>query len=846
MIFNNYRGKFNILISLNIILMLLLFSSKSFSVPMVENEIKYRITELQSEMVDSKKSSVDINVLERTITLKNALVPPDLLKFADAGMYDFVILDNDGLNHYAFDGVGYTELSSLNIPVSSPYGIAVDSYDKDYPSYYISRNDADDSGNVSHYYYDANDGMAKSPMLDIAGMDFIVSLSTFKDTGELALLTEDKFTVNSIFGSIPEFEIDVVSPLSLATGSGYHFAILNDEKIEHYMFDSTAITNIPALEIALDKNIEDPKSIVITDDTTYLLADDEVKAYTFDGSKMEYNAALSITGLTDPKAMALNTDNNGLIILDYIENQYITNYYALSESGYVNIPSLSVIIDEIINGGSSGGGKKYKTEGTLYLGPFEANSAYVNLLKVKAYTETPKGTKIDFSVANTLGGDGNPIWIKSWSVYNYSSDSVVGNLIKYSAISDEMENAFLYGNSTNGFPSAEDLKFEGDNDYVVVDGDVPVISNPTYYDKKLWTPLDTKGNSVWIKVDFSTDDESQTPVIFAPMGINNVNGISASDDVAIHIEANARPTKPNIEDVTEPWETPPQTPGPGELKFEPMAEWVYTTTPKIKWTFTGKGFDDDAEEGTQEAFQVVLLSKVNESWKVIYDTDIVLDSGENSFTISTSDLPFEDGFMWNSDSYRYGVAVRVWDDNDGVSDFSDVSTFNVLAFERPRIVNIINPPSTGDSKNNPQLNDVATHRLITSNMKDDELIDVKAGSQVTMIIDSVGPVESLPDENAFFYVDIGGKEVKLNMLDSYAINPLGLASNRNRWMFNFYTEAPIIKIPDNTIVKARIAGRGEIGGTTIFYIPNYSEGVVRTKDSVYSDWQVIIQGRDRD
>lgn len=831
---------------LYLIPLLLLISSKGFAIPMNDNEIKYHILNTESDYINMGESSVEINTLDKVINLKK-LAPTDIIKFTNTGDFDFVVLGEGGLNHYAFNGIDYSRLSSLEVPnLISPYGIAVKTSSDGYtPNYYISEVNPDaveGEHKISSYYYDATDGMKESPMLQISGMGYITSMSTFKDSGDIALLNgEGKFIISDNTNIVFETQLNVAGPISLATGSGYHFSILSGTKVEHYMYDGNSFNTIPILEVLVDEEITSPKSIAITDDTTYILDDDEVRAYSFDGVAMNYNVGLSVTGLVKPQAMAFNSKNNNLVVIDVNSDgvePYKTRYFMLSENGYVENLNLSVKIDNLISSGS------YAESGVLNLGSFTSSSAYINLIRVRAYTETPKGTSIKFQVSSSNDGVGVPIWKDAWVVSNTDTVGVDGLLSKF----NDDGSTTIFGSNEHGFPTFQNIEVDYGNDdgYEIgldIDGN-PIIIDPSTYNNTLWTRLpkvEPNGNIVNVRAILSTTDSSVSPKIFAPLGVNNTKGILDVDDVAIHIEANALPEKPTIIDIGPEDPVPPQTPGVGEMGFDPMPGWVYTTTPRLTWDFQ----DIDTGFG-QSAYQVMLLAKGVGGWEII-DNSNLINNTENSYTVTTSYDNAINGTMWDSNAYEFGIAVRVWDDKGGISEFSEISTFKVLAFERPRIANIIYPPEDYEEFGitAPKLDLIDSHKMIKNDDDIEDLSITKAGSQVTLLIDSVGPIESLPLENAFFYVEIGGVEHKLKMADSYYINPLGLNSNRNRWVFNFYTEAPIIDIPDNTLVKARIAGRGEIGGTTIFYLPNYSEGVIRTKGTIYSDWQVIIQGRDR-
>ncbi|MDI6813916.1 MAG: hypothetical protein QMD10_10295 [Desulfitobacteriaceae bacterium] len=132
----------------------------------------------------------------------------------------------------------------------------------------------------------------------------------------------------------------------------------------------------------------------------------------------------------------------------------------------------------------------------------------------------------------------------------------------------------------------------------------------------------------------------------------------------------------------------------------------------------------------------------------VYDNSgviLVLDSGkviskDNQYTVPTSTAPDASGPLWASGSYRFKYRVMVWDQADLASPWSSWAVFCVNAFERPRIAQIVSPPSGQVS---PSPTDPATHIMITQGMAQAQLPKVKAGAKVVLLVDSVGPLNSV-------------------------------------------------------------------------------------------------------
>lgn len=843
--------RFKILIAFILLIfsiILVLPSNISYGITLSNNELRYKIIESQKDYLNLNKTDVTVDTMERTVTLgKDTFIPPDVIKFINSEEQpdDFVILTNEGLSYYASTGNDFEVVDSLGVHIQNPYGVAVSSANG-MPSYFISQMDSNGTGDIKHFLY-GGDTMVENPGFEIAGVEFITSLSTFTESNSLGFSTQDafKFNVNADGQSYTEVDsMSMQSPLSISAGSqGYNFSVLKEDKVERYMFDGSSFSRVPLLEIALDQSMGKPKAIVLDDinNNTYVLTDTQMRAYSYVANEgMVYNAALSIkSGLNKPHAITFNQSNNSVIILDSDANgKHKGRYFMVDETGgYSEVSQLSKIFNDIVSSAKS----TYNRRGVLHLGSFNTTSDYINLMRVRAYTETPKGTKITFQVSNTVDGNGDPLWVDSWVVENNNVlASNKGSITKYLNASGNVL-SIPFGYNANGYPTYQSMNedYGGTDGYDVESPDNPNVVPPITYKNSLWTKMPGNGSVVNVRAILETIDSSVSPKIFSPIGTNNEHNISDSDLTAIYIEVNAQPLKPEIGEIESPWVDPPQTPTGDELDYDPKDGWIYTTTPTLKWSF--EDGDVEGEEVEQESFQVLVMARKSSGWEVVY----------NSNKISSSDysyqVPLDDRLFYDADAYEFGLAVRVWDSMGGISEFSNTRTFKVLAYEMPRIVNIVNPNADGEIESPPKITDPTTHRPILPDYRKEDLLSAKAGSQITLAIDSVGPIISDPSLNAKFIVDIGGREVPLTMIDNYTMNPLGILSNRNTWLYNFYTEAPITEIPTGTVVKMRLAGACdpiEDGGTTIFYIPDYAEGVIKTGDTIYSDWQVVIQGRD--
>lgn len=129
-------------------------------------------------------------------------------------------------------------------------------------------------------------------------------------------------------------------------------------------------------------------------------------------------------------------------------------------------------------------------------------------------------------------------------------------------------------------------------------------------------------------------------------------------------------------------------------------------------------------------------------------------------------------------------------------------------------------------------------------MTQEQLPKVKAGAKVVLLIDSIGPLNFA--SWAFPYGS--GKQATVNvppkLPDGVTNNPMYPAGNPvNRRAVEFWTDASLTVCPTGTVVQMQATGNGAAGATQL-NAPPYADGVVVTEGSIYSDWFVVLQGRD--
>jgi len=652
---------------------------------------------------------------------------------------------------------------------------------------------------------------------------------------EWAVLTNTGVKVFSYDGSeISEndlLSVETANPIGLALPLPYPSTVVADKtSIKQYLFNGSGMVEAPGLGVACLTNVVSVSSG--SNDTVALLDGSTAKVYQFSGESMSENNLLEPEEvLNNPIALAIdNSYNMAVLELDKVR------YFNFPGTGMTENPSLE--ITGILNpkAFSMGDGEIAIVDGNeVKHYSFDGDSMeYNSVLSVTTGLSNPKGVAIRPGSYDRVILDGNTVKYYNFDgeelVYNpflskevtgivsgggYAETGQVQSLAVDPGVNADCIRVQAYhelpeGTSVTWSVTANDVNWvkkwrvRG-----TVDGTVAEISpdngttwqyigteeatRPNYNNELLWTMVPA-GRSVKWRAELATTDTAVTPKIKALSG------------VGIAWETDAAPT----------------------VVLDLVPGWIYTTTPTFTWQFNDANLGD-----SQSAFQLLVLRA--EDNQVIYDNGKLL-SNDTQFIMPTSTEPDVPGPLWAANSYTFKVRVRVWDSKGVASSYCTDREFKVLAFERPRISEIVSPPM---GQIVPIINQPDTHLLIQEGTVANSLPRTKAGSRATLLVDSVGPINSAADQIANFPYTGGNAIVG----DTASANTLGSA--RNTWTIPFWTSAKLDEVPNGTIVKLSLTASGTEGGTTIFQVPPYADGIMRTEGSVFEDWFVIIQGSER-
>lgn len=591
--------------------------------------------------------------------------------------------------------------------------------------------------------------------------------------------------------------------LAIGTAGMSEVAALVDTEVRHYSFTgSGGMARNTMLEPAVPLNNPIDVALASGGYDTVVLEPDRVRWFSFTGSGTTENPSLKVLNLTNPVAVAVADPQSGYDIAvvegtqvkhySFDGNQLRYNDILSVTSGLTNPRAVAIrpgSYDRIIVDGNEV--KYYSWTGSgLQYNP--------NLSKTVADIAQGGGYR---SPAAALSQGRDPGYSVSWVRVRAAHELSPNTTVTWSVTADgtnwkkRWRVRGLAGGSTV-------LELTDDNGATWYAAGTAADALPSADNRALWVQVPA-GRSVRWRADMETSDSNVMPKI-----ATNPRG-----GVAVRWEADA----------------PPNPPVPRSY-----GTCFPTTTPTLEWTFS------DPDSGDyQTAYQVQIARASNLS--VFLDTGKVL-SGQTQYTVPTSSSPDVAGPLWSSGTYRYKYRVRVWDSKDIPSDWSAWADFCVAAFERPRIAQIVSPPPGQVS---PDPANPATHLMILPGMTVAQLPKAKAGAKVVLLIDSVGPLNSV--SWGFPYAGPqGSRTATVNVpanLPGGGSNPLYPAgSETNRWAVEFWTDPSLAVCPTGTVVGMQASGSG--GVLAGLNAPPYAEGVVVTEGSIYADWFVVLQGRD--
>ena len=629
-------------------------------------------------------------------------------------------------------------------------------------------------------------------------------------------------------------------PLTVATSASYPDVMVTTKTGSyHYSFDGLGMRNNPALAAA---GLTGCMAIGARDTDKAGIVGQGVQAYSLQGGTTQRDTSLEpASSLNNPIDVALFSDRRGMVVGEPDKLRYFFYTGTSSpEANYLNVLGLngvkSVSTAENLRTGAIVGTQASEWQ----FDQATSSMKYIPVLAVTSGLNTPTAIALRPGSYDRIITDGDHLkyfrWNGSSLVYDTNLSVTVpglSSLGSYASTATALSMAFDPGanssyvrvrashelpNNTSvtwsvtadgtnwtkkwrvrGTSGGTILEVSPDNGSTWNSAGTASDALPRVNNVRLWTQVPA-GRSVKWKADLASTDPTVTPKV----------DTSPRGGVAVRIDTDAPPN-------------PPTLPGYGAC--------FTTTTPTLAWTFSDPDVGD-----LQSAYQI----------QVVRSSDLVtvVDSGKvissaNQYTVPSSTAPAS-GALWNSGTYQFKYRVMVWDQAGFASAWSSWADFCVAAFERPRIAQIVSPPSgqTAPDPTNP-----ATHILITPGMLQSQLPLAKAGAKVLLVIDSVGPLTSITP--VFPYVgNTATVNIPAKLPDDVISNPMYPVGNQvNRWCVEFWTDPDLSICPSGTVVQMQLSGTGDTVSATL-NAPLYAEGIVMTRGSIYEDWFVVLQGRD--
>ncbi|MTI84365.1 MAG: hypothetical protein FH756_10770 [Firmicutes bacterium] len=613
----------------------------------------------------------------------------------------------------------------------------------------------------------------------------------------------------------------------------------------HYSFDGTGMVVNPAKTASAFANVL-AAGAYETDKIG--LNGSTIEAYTFDGTSTQRDSSLEPGGsFTRPLDVAMYPDRRGMVIAEPARiRTFLYTGSSMQEVSYLSVSGLTNVKDVTL-------GENFRVTGIVNGKQkewgFDAASfsmKEISMLEVTGLS-SPKSVALRLGTYDRVILDGN-----EYKYYQFDGTGLTYDSVRSVTISGA-ENLGGYSDSATAVslpidPGWDTEKVRMRAYHILPDGTSATWSVTA--DGANWVKRwRVRGTSTETIAEISDDNGSTWTQIgdasfCTPDSVNDTRtelyaNVTPGRNIVWKVQLNttnitSSPViKPAIAGgVAVKWESgnPPELPEV-TVPLPGGGSCFTTSTPTIEWNY------NDPDGDPQGAYQIRVRRKS--------DTVIIYDSGKRlssntQHTIPTSSAGGTPGALWSSGAYQFTVEIKVWDDTGLESNWCAPAEFCVVAFDRPRIAEIVSPPAGQIA---PDPNDPTTHIVIEENTIADNLPLAKAGARVKMLVDSIGPV-TVPLTKAQFPYIGGDGQVKQATVKSPVVNEYPAGNAVNRWEIDFWTDANLEVCPTGTIVKMELDGDAGADGIASTDAPSYAAGVIQTKGSIYEDWITVIQGSD--
>ncbi|MFZ5632271.1 MAG: hypothetical protein ACOY40_05425 [Bacillota bacterium] len=576
---------------------------------------------------------------------------------------------------------------------------------------------------------------------------------------------------------------------------------ITSDSIAYYKFNGVGMSNDPALKTTGLVNVLSVAAFK-TKDSALLLQNDgnKAKITKYDAGDSLNPALVFTPDITDPVSISMVNDSPDFRLFTKTSGYY----FMYDDAGYryIEDPARRITgLAGVLSASSDDTGSPVLTGNDL---GYYINNDTGGASRVDVYSPGPVNNPVAVSLKP---GTYEQVFIdESGNVHWWTYDDAANRMVRNAAL----EISGL--NLNRGYAHPRDYYSK--------------VINTTANDAVLLTVVEDKPVGTSIQYFVSSDGGANftpvTPEVWTAVPGGNRFVVRAVLDTADPVQT---PKILHISLEVDRAPDPPQLPVYGSC--------FLTSTPRLIWTFT----DPDNPGDGQTAYQVQIVRAS--------DMAAVLDSGKvdnqaSQYDVPTSKVPDVPGPLWSSGVYQFKYRVKVWDRAGIDSPWSDYGDFCVIAFERPRIAQIVSPPAGQQA---PVPGDPATHIIIVPGMSETELPRVKAGAKTVILVDTIGPLANF--SASFPYLGLmSSVNIPDKLPDGVTNNPMYPTGNPvNRWAVEFWTDPSLDICPSGTVVQMQLTGAGP-QGVTVMNTPPYADGVVVTRGSVYEDWFVVLHGRD--
>lgn len=239
--------------------------------------------------IDSVSTDAVVDTSSNSIYLPSS-APSSVSFWPDGEKMDYVVAAPGKIIHYSFDHASskMVENTVLNVSLpSNPLAVAAPS---PYPDVVAV------TDNKMYHYSFTGTGMVENPVLEAAGLAGAVAVGANSSNvvagvvpGQVKSYQFDIDTNSMV--EMPSMEpIALTNPLAIALNpDNYDMAVLDAGQVKYYNYSGSSMVQNPALTVT---GLSNPKAIASAGGNDLVVVDgNQVKHFSFNGSSMSYNVA---------------------------------------------------------------------------------------------------------------------------------------------------------------------------------------------------------------------------------------------------------------------------------------------------------------------------------------------------------------------------------------------------------------------------------------------------------------------------------------------------------------------------------------------------------------------------